>query len=191
MEYKESKKAYEEVLEVISKYGDALVFDYKDLKNKSEYHLFGLELKEKYGLDIDPKEVYSLDYQKFGEYKVIGRFGEKYRRTVSWSDDGKQPEVEGEMLFSLCFPTGGYIFGGTIFGNDYPTEIFQEFWLELKSYNPKYSDTVNHCLYFSLENAAPLFNSFSEIKKKYHEKNVVDAKKRKIEKLKKEIETLS
>lgn len=191
MEYKETEKAYEEVLATISKYGNALVFDHKDLEAKSKHHLFGIELKEKYGLEIDPKEVYSLDYQKFGEFKVIGRFGEKYRRTISWSDDGKQPEAEGEMLFSVSFPTGGYIFGGSTWNDDYPTEIFQEFFLELKSYNPKYSDTVNHCLYFSLENSAPLFNSFSEIKKKYHEKNIVDAKKRKIEKLKKELETLS
>ncbi|GIV35425.1 MAG: hypothetical protein KatS3mg031_2960 [Chitinophagales bacterium] len=41
---------------------------------------------------IEPKQVYSLDYNKFGD-KCIGLFGEKHG-TINWSVDGRQPEDE-------------------------------------------------------------------------------------------------
>src|SRR3990167_5761290 len=147
----ETQKAYEEILEVINKYRDLVAYDYNDLEQKSKCHLFGLELKEKYGLNVIPRDIRSLDWNTFGSYLSIGLFGKKYRRTISWSDDGKQPE--DETMIYLSFSTGAYIFG-----DDYPTELFQKFWQELKTYNPKYSDTTNKNLYFSLENGAKLFN---------------------------------
>jgi len=73
--------------------------------------------------------------------KCVGWWGEKYGRHISWSDDGKQPE--DELLLVISFPTGAYIFG-----DDYPTEFFKEFFQELKTYNPKYTDTTNKTLYF-------------------------------------------
>ena len=180
----ETTKAYEEIFEVINKYRDLVIFDYNDLEQKSKYHLFGIELKEKYGLNIEPRDIRSLDWNRFGDYLSIGLFGEKYRRTISWSDDGKQPE--DETMIYLSFSTGAYIFG-----DDYPTELFQKFWKELKTYNPKYSDTTNKNLYFSLENGAKLFNEFKDILKKYYEINKTDAKERKIKKLQAELEKLN
>lgn len=183
MNYKMTKKTYNKILKDIHKSCEFLVFDYKDLEFKSKCHLFGIELKEKYGLNLEPRDIRSLDYYRFGEYMAIGWFGEKYRRTISWSDDGKQPD--GELLLSIGFSTGAFMFG-----SDYPTELFKEFFQELKTYNPKYSDTVNKNLYFSMDNAGKIFNEFPEILKKYSEKNKEDFKLRKIKKMREELEKL-
>jgi len=182
------KKAYDEILKVLHKNRELCIFDVSDLERKAKIHLFGLKLKEIYGLDIDPKRVDSLDYQSFGE-KKIGLFGEKYMRTISWSVDGRQPE--DEYLFTVSFPTGAYIFGdGGTFNKDYPAEFFQKFWLELKSYKPDYIDEANHCLYWKLENAKEAFNNYESVLKKYHDLNREDIKQRRIEKMKKELEQL-
>lgn len=179
-----TKKAYEDILSLVSEYKDTVTYDYSDLLKKSECHIFGVELKETYGLDLDPTSIYSTSYNKFGDYRSIGRYGEKHRRTISWSDDGKQPE--DEVLLELSFCTGAYIFG-----DDYPQELFNEFFQELKSYGPKYSDTVNKNLYFSLETSKNIFNDFKGILDKYYEKNKLDSRLRKVEKLKEEIEKLA
>jgi hypothetical protein len=184
MTQSKTKKAYDEVLETINKHRDILVYDYRDLEEKSKKHLFGIELKEKYGLNIEPKDVHSLDFVRFSDDRMVTWFGDKYNRTISWEDEGRQPE--DELLFTVSFGTGAYIFG-----DDYPVELFKEFFLELKSYSPKYIDTVNKCLYFSMDNAKEIFNKYPEILKKWHEKNKEDAKERKIKKLKDELEKLS
>ena len=184
MNYENTKKAYEEILSVIDKHREIVVLGYNELESQSKIHLFGIELKEKYGLNVESRDISSLDWNRFGKYLSIGLFGEKYRRTISWSDDGKQPE--DELMIYLSFSTGAYIFG-----DDYPTELFQQFWQELKTYNPKYSDTTNKSLYFSIENGAKIFNEFEEILKKYDELNKKDLKKRKIKKLQDELEKLT
>lgn len=177
------KKAYDEVLKSLNKHKDVIVFDVKDLERKAKIHLFGLELKEVYGFNIDPKQVDSIDSIRFGEYRTVGAWGEKHRRTIAWSVDGRQPK--DEMLLQICFSTGAYIFC-----EDYPITLFQKFWLELKSFSPDYIDEVNHGLYWKLENAKDVFNSFGEIIKKYVDLNKEDAKKRQIDRLKKELDKL-
>lgn len=183
-----TKKAYDEVLTVLHKHRELCLYDIAELERKAKVHLFGLKLKEKYGLNIDPKRVDSLDYQSFGE-KKIGLFGEKYRRTISWSVDGRQPE--DEYLFTVSFPTGAFIFGdGDTFNKDYPTDFFQKFWLELKSYKPDYIDEANHCLYWKLDNAKDAFNNYEAVLKKYHDLNKNDIKQRRIAKMKADLEQL-
>lgn len=177
------KKAYEEILSLIKKYEGITVFDVRELETQAKNHLFGLSLKEEYGLDLDPRNVRSTDYQRFGEHRAIGIFGEKYRRTVSWEDNEKQPE--DEILFCFSFSTGPYVFG-----DDYPEDLFKEMWAELKSYGPTYIDTANKGMYFSLETAAPLFNSFEDILKKYREKYRAESKERKMKKLEAELQRL-
>lgn len=179
----EIQLAYEEILNIIRKHKDNVIIDFEEIERKSKCHLFGVELKEKYGLNIEPKQVNSLEWLDLGEYTKIGMFGEKHGRTISWSDDGKQPQ--NELLFYISFPTGAYIFG-----QDYPLEFFQNFFLELKSYNPKYCDTTNKSLFFSLENAAPIFNNFKEIYKKWCDLNREDLKQRQILKLKNDLQKL-
>lgn len=178
-----AKKAYSEIFKTLKKYKDICVFDIDDLERKSKYHLFGIELKEKYGLGIDPKTIQSLDWIRFGVYKTIGWYGDKHKRTISWSDDGTQPE--DELLLQISFSTGAYIFG-----DDYPINLFEKFFDELKSYNPKYLDTSNKCLYFSMDNANIIFNAFNSILQKYNEINEKDAIQRRIKKMKEDLEKL-
>lgn len=177
------KKAYSEILDLLNKHKDICIFDVDSLKMKADFHLLGVELKEKYGFDIDPKRVQSLEWIKFGEYTSVGLYGEKNRRTISWSIDDRQPE--DEYLFEISFSTGAYIFGG-----DYPTEFFRKFWLELKSFNPDYTDEVNSSLYWKLGNAKSIFNSFNSILKKYSDLNAEDFKQRKIKKMESDLEQL-
>jgi hypothetical protein len=182
-----TKKAYKEILSVIKKHKDICIFDIEDLEGKAKLHLFGLELKETYGLNIIPETVYSFDWIDCGKYKKIGLFGEKYNRKISWSDNDNQPTDERILL--IQFPTGAYIFGN--YNNkDYPIEFFNKFWMELLSFNPDYTDSHNYCLYWKIENAKEIFNSFEDIQKKYYELNKEDMKQRKIEKMKAELARL-
>jgi hypothetical protein len=184
-----TKKMYAEIMKMLNKYKGTCVFDIQKLERESKLHIYGLELKEKYGLNIKPEQVNSLDYNEFDERKAIGWFGEKYSRTISWSVDGRQPE--DELLFILSLRTGAYMFGYTEnVSKDYPTEFFKKFWLELKTYNPDYIDEVNKKLYWKIENAKEMFNSFDDVLKKYYELNKGDIKQRRIEKMKKELEEL-
>ena len=45
---KKEQQVYKEILDLVEKYKDIIVFDHRDLKNKSDYHLFGLKLKEEH-----------------------------------------------------------------------------------------------------------------------------------------------
>jgi len=180
---KEQQKAYKEILKLLNKHKDILNFDVPHLERQAAYHLLGLELKQVYGLNIDPKDINNLEWNRFGNFSDIGKWGSKYGRTISWSDDGEQPV--DETLLRISFPTGAYLFG-----DDYPTEIFQQFFNEIKSYNPNYSDTTNKSLYWSLDSAAPVFNSFNDIYKKYRELNAEDIKLHRIKKMKEELEKL-
>jgi len=159
------------------------------LKRKSEYHLFGIELKEVYGLNINPRDINSLQWLNFGEYSHIGWWGQKYNRTISWPNDGNQPE--DELLLAVNFPTGPFIFAfGSVFDQEYPKEFFQRFWNELKSYNPDYIDDHNNCLYWKIGNANKIFNSFDDILERYYQLNKEDKKQREIKKLKEQLSKL-
>jgi hypothetical protein len=137
-------------------------------------------LKEKYGLNINPINVDSTDWVRFGDHVAIGMWGEKFRRTISWPDNGKQPK--NELLLQYSFSVGAYIFG-----EHYPVELFQKLFQELKTYNPKYVDSHNSALYFSMDNAKDIFNIFDDIMKKYFVLNKEDYKERQIKKLEDEL----
>ena len=177
------KQAYEEILGVIKKHREVCVYDIEDMERSAKLHLLGVELQNVHGFNINPRNIHSLDWNGLGSYRHIGWFGGKYKRTISWPDDGRQPE--DEMLLVIGFPTGAYIFG-----DDYPEVLFQKFFLELKTYKPKYTDSANKKLYFSLENAAEVFNRFDGILNKYQELNKKDSRERKIAKLQKELKEL-
>lgn len=177
------KTTYKKILTLLEKHESELVFDVNYMKRQAENHLFGLELKEMYGLNIDPKKVNSTTWHKLNDYCSIGFFGEKHNRTISWPDVKGQPK--NELLLYFSFSTGAYMFG-----EDYPTGLFNDFWNELKSYKPKYSDTINHNLYFDLPNAKDVFNNFDVILRKYIDLNKEDYKLREISKLKEDLAKL-
>ncbi|MFW6226151.1 MAG: hypothetical protein ACOC3V_04265 [bacterium] len=183
MDLNKVNKAYEEILSLLQKHKDLILFDIKDLEEKAKVHLFALDLKYKYGLNIDTSIIYYIGWNSIGPYATIGQWGEKYNRVISWSDDDSQPE--DEFLLQISFPTGPLIFG-----DDYPVELFKRFFDELKSYGPKYTDTHNSSLYFSLDNAKDVFNSFNSILDKYIDEYKNKAKENEIKNLKERLANL-
>lgn len=185
-----TRKIYHELFDIIDKNRENLFFsdyDLERLREQSEAHCFGLELKEKHGFNIDPKEIKSLNYIElespcYDSYIYLRRWSKNMK--ISWSDDGSQPS-ENEFLLDICFSAGAYIFG-----DYYPKELFVDFFNELKSYNPKYSDTNNKTLYFSMDNAAEFYNDFPKIWNRYTDLNKENFKKYKAEKLRKELKEL-
>jgi len=186
----ELKQAYIDIKKVIKKHKLLDNSDMKSLNYKADNYLFGVKLNEKYGININPESIYNRNWIACStEYMKIGFF-DGNKRSISWSDDDKQPK--NEYLLVLSFSTGAYMFGTNTFNvdNDYPTKFFNKFFNELKNYNPKYIDSQNHSLYFSLDNAASIYNYFIDLLNKYNELNKPDVKARKIEKLKADIEKL-
>lgn len=177
------KEVYDAILTISEKYKDLISFNVSELRSQAEKHLLGLELRDVYGLNIDPKKVYNLDYFKIGDYMSIGMWGERHRRTLSWSSDGKQPK--DERLLSICFPSGAYILS-----EEYFEDIFNEMWEEIKSYKYSYVDNMNNNILFSLNNAKEVFNGLNSIIKTYKEKTLERIKKNRIDKLKLELDKL-
>ena len=177
-----AEKAYKEILKVLTKYRAEIVFDVASLETQARHHLFGIKLVEKYGFELDPKKINNTDWQKLREGIAIG-FWDGERRKISCSDDGSQPDKED--LLCISYPTGAYIFG-----DDYPTELFQALFLELKTYKPKYVDTKNSSLYYSLANAGRVYNDYDSIITRYHEENKAASKQRNINKLKRDLAAL-
>ena len=98
-----TKKAYDEILKVLNKHKDLININIEDLETKAKLHLFGLELKENYGLNINPKEVKSTTYNIIGDYLRIYKVGANENSKISWSDDGRQPDKE-LLLNSFLHP---------------------------------------------------------------------------------------
>lgn len=188
-QYPKIKEAYLEILAVCEKHKElSKQYEYSDIDKMIEEanrHLFGFKIYEEYGIDLPHGNIpRAAQYCRIDDARFIGFYGEKYNRTVSWEDNGKQPE--DEFLLQLSFSTGAYIFG-----DDYPQELFKEFFNELKNYQPKYSDSHNNCLYFSMDNASKIYNDFPSILSKYYTKNKTQSKERKIKTLQAELDKLN
>ena len=121
------------------------------------------------------------------EYMNVGFFPKGEER-ISWPDDGRQPE--DEYLLVVRFPTGAYIFGD-YFNKDYPTDAFNAFFDDLKSYGPKYTDTVNHCLYFTADVAKDVYWNFRTSMDKHRGDAIEENKRRKREKLEAQLKELN
>lgn len=182
MSLQETKKVYDSLLKIAIKNKELINYDVKDLELKAKNHLFGLELKEVHGLDVNPTRIDNIMYKELKD-NVHLTFLDGVDRKISWSDDGRQPD--GEYLIKFSYPTGAYIFGG-----DYPSDFFKKFFLELKSYSPDYVDSANSSLYFKLSNAKDVFNNYDSILKKYRELNKEDFKQREILRMEEELNKL-
>lgn len=114
----------------------------------------------------------------------VSLHGERYGRTISWSDDGRQPN-DCEWLYVITFSTGAYFLH-----EKYPEELFDKLWEELKSYNPKYTDTANHSLYYSPKEAKSVHKSFDDIIRKYRGMVKEHLEEKRIQELRDELEKL-
>lgn len=180
---KKEAQAYEEIFAALDKYQDVVAFDIGSLRSKSEAHLFGVKLRDQYGLNINPKIIENPGYIDLRNEACIATFGKEYGRTISWSADGRQPD--NELLLKIGFCTGAYMFG-----NDYPTDFFEQFFTHLKTFAPKYVDDANHCLYWSMDNAKDIWNVYPELLKEWHQKNKEDLKERRKKHLMEELAKL-
>lgn len=154
-------QAYKELLAVAEKYEEVLSTDSTFSSNYLIEEVQRCELEERFGLKLHPgNELYG--YQVHNAYDNWTRLNyyDGIAKGISWPDGGKQPDAE--WLFVICFTSGAYIFG-----DSYPKTTFNAFFDELKSYSPKYSDTMNNCLYFTEENSKAVYEAFWDIFKKY------------------------
>lgn len=174
---------YTEILNCLRKHEDLGIGELNKLISILDGRLFAAEIEEKHGLVVDHSKFLNRDYVNLTDRIGIFKYGEGTRRSVGWSDDDSQPGEE--YLFTIQFNTGTYIFG-----EDYPENIFRDFFLELKSYKPDFCDSHNHQLYWRLNNAKKINEDYASIFKKYCKINREDSKRRKIEQLQKEIEKL-
>ncbi len=176
--------AYKKILKVIkSCVKDAQLDSTVDIAYKLEQLITREEIQESFGINLAGCYDYSATYFKVGDDRYIAKYGDKHNRTVSWSDDGNQPK--DEWLLAITYPTGAFIFG-----EDYQKETFAQYFNELKEFEPKYVDTVNHCLYYAADKAKAVYEKVDEVLKKYRAIAEENRKASKIEALKKQLEVL-
>ena len=176
--------AYKKIIKVIKSCAKEAQLDSTiDISYKLEQLITREEIQESFGINLTGCYDYSATYFKVGDNRYIAKYGKKYNRTISWSEDGKQPE--DEWLLAITYPTGAYIFG-----EDYQTETFKQYFDELKEFEPKYVDTVNHCLYYTADKAKAVYDKIGEIYKKYRAGAEDNRKESKIQALRKQLEEL-
>lgn len=152
--------AHKELLKLVKKYED--VFDESGLRirvHDVESEIEMLEVEKTFGVGRLEKVATQWYSVLWGVDVRIGYYREG-ERSISWSDDGRQPS--NEWLYRISYPTGAYIFG-----KSYPKETFDKMFDEMKTYNPKYTDTANSVLYFTAENAKTFHDNFKKIENKY------------------------
>lgn len=122
------------------------------------------------------------DCDVFGKLNFVGDCGIYFLKEIL--NVGK---IEPETLLCIRFPTGAYIFG-----DEYDTEYFYEFYEEVKIIKPKYEDEINNKLFYSFENdiAFKAYEHYKNTLFKYQERYKERKKNRRIEKLKNELKKL-
>lgn len=161
-------KTYEKILKLVT---EEVSEDRIELsKSTLETVIENLKVSERFGIPLQDVKNNYYQWLKVGnrwdDFMVLGYYGDETKRKISWSDDEKQPS--NEWLLYISFPTGAYIFGdGSMFDKSYPKKTFNLFWDELKAFGPKYSDTANHGLYFTEENAKEVYDNFYILFDKY------------------------
>lgn len=178
-------KAYEEILKVIKKHSDLFQED-RVVPETSTIRdvLRALDIQHRFGIPLkhlnQGGSSYSVE-RAYDDWTRVALFGDK---SISWSDDGSQPD--DEWLFRISFGCGAYIFGEA-----YPVDTFNAFFNELKSYSPKYVDSMNHGLYFTEEHAKAVYDNFWDIFNKYKAKVADEVKEQRKQKLLEELEKLN
>lgn len=147
------------------------------------------EVEDIFNIPLDEFEGNTVDgwltYGQSGAHSELKcmLMGDKHRRTIGCSDDGRQPDEE--WLFAVGFTTGAYMLH-----KDYPTKVFSEFFNELKKWEPKYTDSANKTLYFEPSKAKQIFSEYFGIRDKYVKKADIYVKHKRIQDLKDELSKL-
>ncbi len=162
-----------------------------EIRIKAKNRVIRYEWEEKYGIKLESRFA-EYDYLELSDHENILFFKDGYKdkqsgygRSISWSEDDKQPV--NEWVYSVSFSTGAYIFGDDYKGQQ---QLFQDFFEELRTYKPDYEDLHNHCLYWKVENAKEIISQFKIILNKYKDKNREELKVRKIARLEAELQEL-
>ncbi|WP_099467842.1 hypothetical protein [Konateibacter massiliensis] len=142
---------------------------------------------EKYGVDFLHRRFIGINYTQDGiPYGLVDL-------SPSSTYIGKHEEITNigmfetpENLLSIRFSTGAYIFG-----EDYPTAFFREFYNEfLETMQPKYRDNINNRTFYELDRIKEVLEKFDVIINKYENLNRENRKQRAIEEKLREIEKL-
>jgi hypothetical protein len=173
----QDKKNLEDIQSLLSEFNDVLKkynlwneyrFN-KTLRNLNVVIDFGIEVNPD-GLTLDEGHIPLSGFASF-------RFMDNDHRSISWSDDGRQPV--NEWLYVISFSSGPYIFHRDV----YLKEYFIKFFNELKAFEPEYSDTANWTLYFNKENAAAVHKALPVILQRYKDETKEAVKEQEIREL--------
>ena len=103
----------------------------------------------------------------------------------TYSNIPNGPKINPTELLKISFPTGAFIFG-----DDYDTELFEDFYAELHEVIPAYEDELNYALYYTVENGSKAYEHYRQTYKKYEEMALDRRKQRRIKELEKTLEEL-
>lgn len=187
------KETFQKIIDICEK-GTDTEGTLSEIRTKAKNRVIRYEWEEKYGIKLDSDCRFAeYDYVRLDDYQFISYFKDGYTchkeghgRSISWSEGNKQPV--DEWIYSVGFSTGAYIFGEDYNGQQ---QLFQDFFEELRTHKPDYEDLNNHCLYWKVENAKEIMSQFKVILTKYRDRNRDELKARKIDKLKKELESIT
>ena len=185
MDNTEAIKAHKELLKVVEKYDK----EFEGSSTAPSIRSIGMEVER-----LEKEEEFGIPLSRAGggyfrvegvydDWSRVLYFSEDSGRSISWSDDDRQPE--NEWLYVISFPTGPYIFG-----EEYPEGTFLAFFEELKQFEPKYCDTANKSLYFTPDKAKAVHEDFWHIFNKYKDEVKKELKQKRREHLLKELEKL-
>ena len=186
------KKIFQNIIDICEQNTDTEA-TLSEIRTMARNRVIRYEWEEKYGIILPygfrPAES---DYYRINTFETISYFKDGYvckkngyGRSISWSEGNKQPV--DEWIYEVGFGTGAYIFGEDY---DLQTQIFQDFFEELRIHKPDYEDLHNHNLYWKVENAKEIMGKFREILNKYMDRNKDELKGRKIAQLEEKLKAL-
>lgn len=188
---KDKIAAYKDLLKVANKHSSA--FDRESVTLSPEHIKLiveALEVSERFGIPL--QSIQSGTHLRvknvYDDWTGLSLYGEKHGRTISCSDNGKQPK--DEWLFKISFPCGAYTFGDDLWDKSYPKKTFDAFFDELKSYGTAFSDKMNSALYFREDNSKAVYDAFWPLFNKYKAVVSDELKEQRKQELIKELESL-
>lgn len=163
-----NKQLWMDLRAVFDRHTEETYYEEDRIRDRIDNQLSLIDLGEKLGTNIPSH--HSGTYMELMEGVALQKFYEGCAGRISYPDDGEQP-VPGWYLV-LAFPCGPHTFSRDL-TSEYPKKAFDAFFEELKSFGARHVDTVNNCLYFTLDvNPSPareVYKQYDDIFKKYYD----------------------